>query len=94
MSCHFPGSQIIAGEGNKVFHLEWDNMNKVRTNIYSSNVVNSTGGIMIHEAKRGLDVSNKAPTFRYYCRTDQCRRNTLFAPFGEKPKDVIPKHNC
>lgn len=29
-----------------------------------------------------------------YCKTDQCRRNILFAPFGEKPKDVIPKHNC
>lgn len=29
-----------------------------------------------------------------YCKTDQCRRNTLFAPFGERPKDVIPNHNC
>jgi len=29
-----------------------------------------------------------------YCKTNQCRRNTLFAPFGERPKDVIPKHNC
>lgn len=29
-----------------------------------------------------------------YCKTDQCRRNTLFAPFGKKPKDVLPKHKC
>jgi len=29
-----------------------------------------------------------------YCKTDQCRRSTLFAPFGETPKDVVPQHNC
>ena len=41
--------QVITGEGNKVFHFEWDNMNKITTNIPGSNVVNSTGGIMIQE---------------------------------------------
>ena len=39
--------QIIKGEGNKVFHFKWDNMNKITTNIHGSNVVNSTAGIMI-----------------------------------------------
>lgn len=29
-----------------------------------------------------------------YCKTDQCKRETLFAPFGEKPKGVVPKHSC
>lgn len=49
--------QIITGEGNNVFHLEWDNMNKIMTNIHGSNVVNSTGGIMIQEVKPGFDAN-------------------------------------
>jgi len=28
------GPQIITGEGNYVFHLEWDNLNKITTNIH------------------------------------------------------------
>ena len=47
--------QILIGEGNYVFHLEWDNLNKVTTNIHGSNTVNSTGGIMIQEDKHGFD---------------------------------------
>ena len=35
--------QIITGEGNKVFHLEWDNLNKITTNVHGSNTVNSVG---------------------------------------------------
>uniref|UniRef100_UPI00358F0AAA uncharacterized protein n=1 Tax=Myxine glutinosa TaxID=7769 RepID=UPI00358F0AAA len=31
--------QIICGEGNAVFHSEWDNLNKITTNIHGSNVV-------------------------------------------------------
>lgn len=31
--------QIITGEGNQVFHLEWDNLNKTTTNIHGSLVV-------------------------------------------------------
>ena len=38
---------IITGEDNVVFHMEWDNTNKVTTNIHGTNVVNSTGGILI-----------------------------------------------
>ena len=49
--------QIVTGEGNKVFHLEWDNLNKITTNIHGSNVVNSTGGIMIQEVKPRFAVS-------------------------------------
>lgn len=29
-----------------------------------------------------------------YCKSDQCRREVLFAPFGEKPKEIVPKHDC
>uniref|UniRef100_UPI00358FCF5F uncharacterized protein n=1 Tax=Myxine glutinosa TaxID=7769 RepID=UPI00358FCF5F len=41
--------QIIFGEGNVVFHSEWDNLNKITMNIHGSNMVNSAGGIMIQE---------------------------------------------
>ena len=43
--------QIVTGPGNKVFYLEWDNLNKILSNIHGSNVINSTGGIMIQEVK-------------------------------------------
>ena len=45
----YPTPKIICGENNKVFHSEWDNLNKITTNIHGSNVVNSAGGIMIQE---------------------------------------------
>ena len=31
---------------------------------------------------------------KQYCKTDQCRREILFAPFNNKPKQVTPKHEC
>ena len=51
--------QIIKGEGNEVFHFEWDNMNKITTNIHGSNVVNSTAGIMIQEVKSGYSATDE-----------------------------------
>ena len=42
-------SQIVIGENNEVFHMEWDNLNNVTTNIHGNNVVNHTGGIMIQK---------------------------------------------
>ena len=42
-------SQIVTGEANKVFHMEWDNLNQIMTNIHGNNLVNSTAGIMIQE---------------------------------------------
>jgi hypothetical protein len=41
--------QIVTGEGNSVFHCEWDNLNKTTTNVHGSNIVNSAGGIMVQE---------------------------------------------
>jgi len=29
-----------------------------------------------------------------YCTTVDCRRAAMFAPFGEKPKETIPRHDC
>ena len=60
--------QIITGEGNDVFHLEWDNMNKITTNIHGSNVVNSTGGIMIQEVKPDFDATNQDRALPLYER--------------------------
>lgn len=51
--------QIITGEGNAAFHSEWDNLNKITTNVHGSNVVNSTGGIMIQEVKGGHQSVNE-----------------------------------
>ena len=42
---------ILVGERNSVFHVEWDNLNKMLTNIHGNSIVNSTGGIMIQEVK-------------------------------------------
>ena len=39
-------SQIVIRENNEVFHMEWDNLNKVTTNIHGNNVVNHIGGII------------------------------------------------
>ena len=49
---------IVVGEGNAVFHSEWDNLNKITTNLTGSNVVNSTAGIMLQEVKPGVKPQN------------------------------------
>ena len=54
--------QIATGEDNEVFHVEWDNLNKITTNVHGSNVVNSTGGIMIQEVKPNTDIADKDRT--------------------------------
>ena len=49
--------QIVTGEGNSVFHCEWDNLNKTTTNVHGSSIVNSAGGIMLQEVKPGFETS-------------------------------------
>lgn len=61
MHLHPSRHKSFTGDGNAVFHLEWDNLNKITTNVHGSNVINSTGGIMIQEVK--ADVS-EMPTKR------------------------------
>ena len=52
-------SHIII-EANSVFHVEWDNLNKI-TSIHGSNFIQRTGGIMIKELNQDM-----MPVFR--CR--------------------------
>ena len=54
--------QIATGDDNEVFHVEWDNLNKITTNSHGSNVANSTGGIMIQEVKPNTDITDKNRT--------------------------------
>ena len=54
--------QTISGIGNEVFHVEWDNLNKITTSIHGSNVVNSIGGIMIPEIKPGFNIDGTKAT--------------------------------
>ena len=42
------------GDSNLVFHSEWDNLNKITTNLTDSNVVNSAAGIVLQEVKHRL----------------------------------------
>ena len=44
--------QIMTGKDNLVFHSEWDNLNKILTNVTGPNVVNSATGIMLQEQKK------------------------------------------
>ena len=60
--------QIIYGEGNEVFHMEWDNFNKITTDVHGSIVVNSAGGIMIQEVKTGFN-SDQERTLPLYDRS-------------------------
>jgi hypothetical protein len=62
--------QIVTYEGNLVFHCEWDNLNKITTNVHGSNVVNSAGGIMIQETKPGF-VSTQERTLPLYDRSKE-----------------------
>ena len=50
--------QIVIGEKNEVFHMDWDNLNKVTTNIHGNNVDNHTGCIMIQKINRDIDMNS------------------------------------
>ena len=53
--------QIVTGKGNLVFHNEWDNLNKILTNVTWPNIVNSAAGIMLQEQKKETTSSPKQP---------------------------------
>ena len=65
--------QIVKGEGNLVFHCEWDNLNKTTTSVHGNNIVNSAGGIMIQEVKEGYD----APNVRTLPVTERANRENM-----------------
>ena len=82
--------QIVTGGSNEVFHMEWGNINKVRTNIHGSNVVNSTGEIMIQELKPGVDsMENTQRILPVYQRNSSSKSRSLKATVHEK---VPPFH--
>ena len=51
--------QIVKGKGNILFHSEWDNLNKILTNVHGHNVVNSAGGIMVQEVATGHELTKE-----------------------------------
>jgi hypothetical protein len=79
--------QIITGGRNKVFHFEWDNLNKVTTNVHGSYIVNSTGGIMIQELKPGF-TSTPEQTLPLY---DRAKSRSLEVDTPETLPPIGPK---
>ena len=77
--------QIITGEGNLVFHCEWDNLNKITTNVLGNNIVNSAGGIMIQEVKTGFEIetTRRLPNQK---RSDQGNMHV------DTPESIPPLH--
>ena len=68
--------------------MEWDNLNVLTTSIHSSNVVNSTGGIMIQEIKPATDVDNVIPK---RCLLLYKRNNTRSLKL-EESHNLLPVH--
>ena len=75
---------IVKGEGNLLFHSEWDNLNNIMTTVHGSNVVNSAGGIMLQKTKPSFE--NKERTLPTHERT---KAKSLK---GETPKTLSPIH--
>ena len=63
--------QIVTGEDNEVFHGEWDNLNKILTNVTGSNVVNIAAGIMLQESKSDIDSTSTERTISAAKRTKE-----------------------
>ena len=68
--------------------MEWDNLNVLTTSIHGSNVVNSTGGIMIQEIKPATDVDNVIPK---RCLPLYKRNNTRSLKL-EESHNLLPVH--
>ena len=77
--------QIVTGEGNEVFHCEWDNLNNTTTTVNGSNIVNSAGGIMIQEIKADTNISKvrKLPLL------DRSQQRTIHV---DTPESIPPLH--
>lgn len=46
--------------------------------------------VLLHN---GILANHCEQDIKDYCKTEMCRRDTLFAPFDEKPMQVTPKHD-
>ena len=71
---------------NVVFHSEWDNLNKIFTNVHGSNV-NSAGGIMIQETAKGLEPSREC-TLPVYNHSKTNQRPKVGAPPALPPLHI------
>ena len=49
--------------------MEWDNLNKITTNVHGPNVVNRTAGIMVQEVKPGFVATHSDRTLNVYERS-------------------------
>ena len=47
--------QIVTGEGNIVFHCEWDNLNRTNRKVHGNIIVNNGDGIMLQEVESGFE---------------------------------------
>ena len=70
---------ITTGDNNVVFHSEWDNLNKITTNIHGSNVVNSAAGIMIQDMTEDHENTN-IRTLPLYERSSKLRSMKIIPP--------------
>lgn len=77
--------KILTGESNILFHSEWDNLNKIMTNIHGCNVVNSAGGIMIQEVSLSPQ-TNQAVRSLPTTKRDHKRSQI------EPPPSLVPIH--
>ena len=69
---------IVTGDDVLVFHVEWDNLNKMLTTVHGNSVVNSTGGIMIQDTRSSLDM-RQAPALvkREFRPVFECAADSL-----------------
>lgn len=89
--------EIVKGEGNIVFHCEWDNLNNTTSSVHGSNIVSSAKDIMVQEVNpefensdvRTLPVIDKSP--QRSLKVDTPRESTIeyFTTGGEDPVTEI-----
>lgn len=77
--------QILTGDANKVVHSEWDNLNKITTNVHGSNVVNSTAGILVQEVQSGFEETAKP-------KLPTSKRTKARSQRFEIPETLAPVH--
>lgn len=63
--------QIVTRDDNVVFQSEWDNLNKIKTNVTGSNVVNNAAGIMLQVRKQGRQ-EEQGEEFTHSCTRSFC----------------------
>ena len=81
--------QILTSEENDGFHCEWDNLNKITTNVHASNMINHPGRIMIQEVKIGYDIEQRRQS-----RTLLICQRSQISTFKTNGQDKINLFHC